>query len=457
MSISNTTHSIPLSQIEIRRSSRQRRVFTTDDLEASISRQGLINPIVVRKVGEQIVLVAGERRLAAYRNLKLPTILVRFAEGEDETIAQIIELEENIARQNLIWTEHVTAVWNIHKIYLESEAKWSIHKTASALGYDDGNIRKMIEVAEALAADDPTLKDCCGYGQAHRILVGRKERRREQENMALRATITEDFVAAGTAEPAAEPTAPLPPTLPNLATEAPSSPILNLDALKFFQSYDGIPFNFLHCDFPYGIGIQSSDQAHAENHGTYDDNAEIYWELLGTLCSNLNSILSPSAHIMFWFSPRNGLYEQTQAFFSKHAPDLWLQDIPLVWHKTDNKGILPDSLRQPRNITEFAFILTRGDRKLVSPVGNCYGAPTSKVIHQSEKPIPMLKHFFRMFVDTTTRMLDPTSGSANALIAAHSRGAESVLGLELDPEYHTLSSQAFAKYLKLKTMENKDD
>ncbi len=62
-----------------------------------------------------------------------------------------------------------------------------------------------------------------------------------------------------------------------------------------------------------------------------------------------------------------------------------------------------------------------------------------------------------MFVDPTTRMLDPTSGSANALIAAHTRGAGSVLGLELDPKYHTLSSQAFTNYLKLKRMETKDD
>ena len=47
----------------------------------------------------------------------------------------------------------------------------------------------------------------------------------------------------------------------------------------------------------------------------------------------------------------------------------------------------------------------------------------------------MLRHFFSMFVDETTSMLDPTCGSAASLRAAEDLGAKSVLGLELDPNY----------------------
>jgi DNA modification methylase len=48
---------------------------------------------------------------------------------------------------------------------------------------------------------------------------------------------------------------------------------------------------------------------------------------------------------------------------------------------------------------------------------------------------PMLRHFFRMFVDDSTSMLDPTCGSGTALRAANELDAAHVLGLEINPEF----------------------
>jgi 16S rRNA G966 N2-methylase RsmD len=61
----------------------------------------------------------------------------------------------------------------------------------------------------------------------------------------------------------------------------------------------------------------------------------------------------------------------------------------------------------------------------------------------SEKPEPMLSHFFRMTVDEYSRVLDPTAGSANAIRVAASRGASSVLGLEKDPEFFQRARDTF--------------
>jgi len=48
----------------------------------------------------------------------------------------------------------------------------------------------------------------------------------------------------------------------------------------------------------------------------------------------------------------------------------------------------------------------------------------------------MLQHFFRMFVDESTVMLDPTMGSGNAILAAEESSPMFVLGLEaLDEIY----------------------
>ena len=48
----------------------------------------------------------------------------------------------------------------------------------------------------------------------------------------------------------------------------------------------------------------------------------------------------------------------------------------------------------------------------------------------------MLEYFLSMFVDNSTRMLDPTCGSASALKACSKLGAKYALGLELNQDYY---------------------
>jgi len=142
-------------------------------------------------------------------------------------------------------------------------------------------------------------------------------------------------------------------------------------------------------------------------------------------------------------------------FFRERAPSLTFIPVPLTWMKTDNKGILPDPKRGPRQITETALMASRGDRHIIRAVSNAYGAPTTKENHQSEKPEPMLRHFFQMFVDENTRMFDPTCGSGSALRAAESLGAKQVLGLEINPDYAEAARIALRKSRNLRALEKK--
>ncbi len=61
----------------------------------------------------------------------------------------------------------------------------------------------------------------------------------------------------------------------------------------------------------------------------------------------------------------------------------------------------------------------------------------------SEKPKPVLRHFFRLFVDEYSTVLDPTCGSANALMVAEEMGAKQVLGLEIDKEFYELAKENY--------------
>ena len=70
------------------------------DLAASLKTTGLIQPIVVRKAGEQYQLIAGERRWRAARLAGLTVIPALLREVDSFTQAQMA-LVENIQRENL--------------------------------------------------------------------------------------------------------------------------------------------------------------------------------------------------------------------------------------------------------------------------------------------------------------------------------------------------------------------
>jgi len=149
------------------------------------------------------------------------------------------------------------------------------------------------------------------------------------------------------------------------------------------------------------------------------------------LLKNQDNFIAPSAHLIFWFSM--DFYTETR---TKIQAAGWTVDpFPLTWFKIDNTGMLPDANRGPRRVYETALFCTRGDRKIVRAVGNCCAAGVTKTYHMSEKPTAVVGHFFRMLVDETTVMLDPTCGSGNAVKMAEELGADWSLGLEINPDY----------------------
>ncbi|MGZ0654740.1 ParB/RepB/Spo0J family partition protein [Coraliomargarita sp. W4R53] len=71
-----------------------------EDLAQSIQSEGLLQPIVVRAKDGKFELIAGERRLRAYKFLKLSAIPARIIEASDASSAALA-LIENLQRENL--------------------------------------------------------------------------------------------------------------------------------------------------------------------------------------------------------------------------------------------------------------------------------------------------------------------------------------------------------------------
>jgi ParB-like chromosome segregation protein Spo0J len=387
---------------------RQRSVLEgASEIAGSIRRVDiLLQPIVVTRDG--LVLVCGATRLAGCKSMGWTRIDVHFTDETDPHKLKLMELEENTVRKPLKWEDKYRGIAEIYRITRIYNPEFSRADLAKFTGYDPSLITNILDTVEAWDNGHPLVRGAQTGTAAINIVKRLKSRQADDERY-------EYLLAKGIIKPERSP-----------------DPVLNRNFNEWAPTYEEpTKFNFVHCDFPYGIGADEFPQGGAKTHGGYEDDPETYWKLCKTLRDNLDRLTEPSCHFMFWFSMHN--YHDTLEFFKGHIK---FDPFPLVWHKTNNASILPDSNRGPRRVYETAFFGSRGDRKIIHAVPNAKGEPAIRdEDHMSIKPEPMLKHFFEMFVNYQTRMLDPTAGSGAALRAAMSLDARYVLGLETNKDW----------------------
>lgn len=93
---------VPLERIQ-RNPNQPRKSFDPDELaslSASVRTHGILQPLVVRQVGETFELIAGERRLRAAQEAGLTRVPIRIVDFNDQEVLEAA-LVENIQRQDL--------------------------------------------------------------------------------------------------------------------------------------------------------------------------------------------------------------------------------------------------------------------------------------------------------------------------------------------------------------------
>ena len=137
---------IPVDRIEPN-PDQPRLVFDPEalhELAASIREHGVLQPILVRPLGEnRYQLIAGERRWRASREASLATIPALVEEIDDDTALEI-SIIENLQREDLSPLEEA-AMYDrmIH------EHGYSIRKLAEKLGKDKGYLENRLRLANA--------------------------------------------------------------------------------------------------------------------------------------------------------------------------------------------------------------------------------------------------------------------------------------------------------------------
>lgn len=132
---------LPIAQIEPDPDQPRKDVGDIDDLKASITEHGILQPILVSVVAEdQYRLIAGERRLTAAKAVGLKTVpcIVRTVEEHRRLEVQLIE---NLHRKELNPVEEATTYKR-----LMSEFKLSQRQLAERLGKSAASINQTVRI-----------------------------------------------------------------------------------------------------------------------------------------------------------------------------------------------------------------------------------------------------------------------------------------------------------------------
>lgn len=154
-----------------------RENFPEEDLEllsGSIRRNGIIQPLTVRKKGEIYELVAGERRLRAAKKANLrsvPCIIMDI----DEQSSAVISLLENIQRSQLNFLEEAKAIQTLSRYYGMRQ-----EEIASSLGMSQSNVSNLMRILK-LSPEALRLLSENGMTQRHARALLRLDEEQQTE------------------------------------------------------------------------------------------------------------------------------------------------------------------------------------------------------------------------------------------------------------------------------------
>ena len=157
------------------------------ELAASIRSNGIIQPIVVRRVGDAYHIIAGERRWRAARLAGLPRVPVvvkNVAEGQQQALLEMA-LIENIQRENLNAIEEALAYRRLSdEFHLTQEA------IATAVGKDRttvANLVRLLKLPDEVRNEVASGRLSTGHARALLALADEREQRRLARDVIARS------------------------------------------------------------------------------------------------------------------------------------------------------------------------------------------------------------------------------------------------------------------------------
>src|SRR5262249_9354326 len=187
-----------------------------EGLAQSIRANGVIQPIVVRKIGDRFQIIAGERRWPAARLaglLRVPIVVKEVAAGQERSLLQVA-LVESIQGENLNPIDEALAYRRLaDEFHLKQE------EIAAAVGKDRAsvaNVVRLLKLPDEVRAEVASGRLSMGHARALLSLADQADQRRIARDVIGRALsvrdteslvkkIVESAAAGATAAPAPKP------------------------------------------------------------------------------------------------------------------------------------------------------------------------------------------------------------------------------------------------------------
>jgi ParB family chromosome partitioning protein len=450
---------------------RQRRdLGDLSRLKESISRVGLINPIVV---DDDFRLVAGERRLESCRALGMADVEVVLKGHLTEEQLQEIEYDENVHRLDLTWQERCLAIAKLHQLRSVNavlhDSSWGQRETSEVCGCSVGNVNWSLRVASFLNTDKAhpfwkmdQMVEAIRWMQVKLKEAGEAElaqRHSEEAKQLSKAPIEppptdkeaarQKFLSNPHNEPEdfetyfAEREA-----LAKVETIHLTPRLHRGDCIPFLYEREGM-FDAIVTDPPYGIDMDMLEQNNLgvlnvdKVRATHDVKENT--ELLARFFPAAFAALRQNGFLVLWCDTMLWSHLYTHA----EAAGFKVQRWPLVWVKA-HKCMNTQAQFNFTKATEFAMVCRKGLSTLAKPAHTNFIVAAhdefkEKMSHPFVKPFAVWRFILEHVSIEGHTICDPFAGEGSGFLSAL-RMNRNALACEIDPIHYNAMLEQVKKY-----------
>lgn len=413
---------------------RQRQEFDPQALQElvdTLQSKGLMHAPVLRNENGRMILVAGERRIRAVKDLQMLGNVLRFNNEDvpdgyipyvnigdlDELAAEECELEENLHRKDLTWQENSAAMAKLHRLRSrQAQAEGRIHTVADTAqetkGRSDGGyqaqVRKDLIVANYLHV--PEVAKAKTADEAFKVLKRIEE---TKKNVELAASVGKVFSQS-------------------------VHELHNTNCLSYMRTCEADKFDVILTDPPYGMGADSfgdgGDGRLANNEHHYKDDYDSWKALMEEWCPLAFRVAKPQAHA-YVFCDLDNFHELKRMM---QAAGWFVTRTPFICTKP-NSGRVPHPSFGPRRQWEMLLYAVKGKKphnSIQPDVITTLADPGLQ--HGAQKPVALYTNLLGRSIRPGDTVLDSFAGSGTIFPAAHQFKAKAV-GVEMNPEYYSIS------------------
>jgi len=431
-----------------------------DALAKSIKTYGIIQPLVLSKREASIVLVAGGRRLAALKALHYTHVVhgLGFVWRDEDSgqngqlRLQAVELEENLRRKDLHWSEALSAKLKLLRLM---ESIHGIGGKGRASGFTQRTLASMLNENESVTSRDLEL---AGYVEKFPALAKLPSKSDAQRRLGVAVTVAAMQSMAKKSGGASLGRQVEPPVEGDVVAEANAachgttqttspSPVSSIQASlpssspKEWLLYEGrfqdnislVPadsVDLVLTDLPYNIGLGDSTASHSAGLSSFADSDLDISELCASVAVESWRVLRDNRFAVFFYGMnyhkelKDAL--ETIGFIVDPYPFIWLRD----------RTAPPDGFARYSKTFDPAFIVSKGKPRFIRPnQGNSIAIPSVRGperLHAAQKPFALMEKFI---LDTTTPgcvILDLFAGSGTTGEAALKNNRKTIL-FEIEP------------------------